>query len=592
MRVRVDLSQVAAKEDRPVDEKPVDILSFMSLCKGIELTPVERFVLKCTYGLPLDAEEKRIEIWDMFVTKIEQVLTEVEFFGWLKERGAINQKCPEDMLGKNFGEVVLILGRRSGKSFIAGTIGSYELYSSLCAYNPHGRYGIIEGEEVNFISVATKEDQAAIIFNFSRQIIRSNDFFKPYVLFSPRGTEYSSQLVLRTKKQIVEGDRHGTLFIKFEPAASKGLRGKGNKVICLDEIAHFVKETKRITSDQEIYNAVTPSVATFTFEGRMEGKILLISSPLGQFGVLHEKYKDSFNRPGTMLMLQIPSWIANPRRLSSEFLQKQHSENPKVFLAEFGAQFNAERVASFVEDDAWYRECFTAELRPQVWGARGIKYFFGGDIGFKKDSTAFAVGHVDEQGRIVTDFLEEWDPADIKKDIEVEDIVGRIADLDDRFGIADGVLDQYSGTVIVQMLTSRGVKSVRVADISDKMHSEMFRQWKTYMQGSKFRCFRDDFVEKRVIPQLQRLREEKLSQYHIRVIKVAGGKDDVADALARMVWVAHAHQKDKSGRSSTGQRRVGYAERLSKDPRFASRYRENRHGRYYVGRLRPGPHRP
>ena len=82
----------------------------------------------------------------------------------------------------------------------------------------------------------------------------------------------------------------------------------------------------------------------------MEGKILLISSPLGQFGVLHEKHEDSFRRPDNMLMLKIPSWIANPRRLNTEFLKKQYNDSRTVYAAEYGAEFNAQRVASFIED--------------------------------------------------------------------------------------------------------------------------------------------------------------------------------------------------------------------------------------------------
>jgi len=588
MRVRIDLSTTVGQEtEKPADESPVDVLTFMSMCKGMELTPVERFILKCAYGMPLDGGEKRIEMWDMFVEHLEDTITEVEFFYWLKERGAINQETPEDIVGKNFWEIVLILGRRSGKSFISACVDMYELYRMLCSYNPHGRYGVIEGEEINFISVATKEDQAAIIFNFARQIIRSNDFFKPYVIYSPRGTEYASRVVLRTKKQILEGDRHGSLFVKFEPSTSKGLRGKGNRVVTLDEVAHFVKETKRLTSDQEIYNAVTPSVATFTYEGKMEGKVLLISSPLGEFGILHQKHDDSFKRKDNMLMLKIPSWIANPRRLNSEFLRKQYEENDKTYSAEYGAEFNSTRVASFADADM-LKTCFTNELRPQVWGARGVKYYFGCDVGLKKDSTAFAVGHLDEAGRVVTDVLEEWDPAELKKDIEVEDIVDRIIDLDERFGITDGILDQWNGTVIVQMLTKKGLRSIRVEDVSDKRHSEMFRTWKAYMQGGKFRCFRDATVEKKVIPQLERLREERLSEFHIRIVKTSGAKDDVADALARMNWVAHKHQEGGAGRSNSGgQRRIGHAERLARNPKMASRYRANRWGRYHVGTLRP-----
>ena len=109
----------------PQEEEIKDIIGFFDDVEELDLTPQQIFIYKCIYGLPLDDNDRVIPIYDKFKENIEEVLTEVEFFYWLRERGWINQATPEGILAKKFIEIILPMGRRSSKSFMIGGIFAF-----------------------------------------------------------------------------------------------------------------------------------------------------------------------------------------------------------------------------------------------------------------------------------------------------------------------------------------------------------------------------------------------------------------------------------------------------------------------------------
>jgi hypothetical protein len=109
-------------------EHVVDAVTFVeaSWGLGINLLPVQRFMLKAFYGMPLDASSKNITVPDILNEKVLYTMTEHEFLHFLKEEGRCNTDVVE---GKNFHEMVLVLGRRGTKcrdmeDRIATTVGS------------------------------------------------------------------------------------------------------------------------------------------------------------------------------------------------------------------------------------------------------------------------------------------------------------------------------------------------------------------------------------------------------------------------------------------------------------------------------------
>jgi hypothetical protein len=106
----------------------VDIVTFVEAPWGLNITllPVQKFILRCLYGLPLEKYDKTIQIPDVINERILYEFSEVEFLRWLHAEGRCNTEVTE---GKVFHELVLAIGRRGTKcrsrdDLIATTIGS------------------------------------------------------------------------------------------------------------------------------------------------------------------------------------------------------------------------------------------------------------------------------------------------------------------------------------------------------------------------------------------------------------------------------------------------------------------------------------
>ena len=123
----------------------VDIITFVEAPWGlnIKLLPVQKFILRCYYGMPLDNTNRYLNIPDIINERILYQFTEKEFLKWLYEEGRCNTDITE---GKNFHELVMVIGRRGSKcrSFedrIATTDGSLT-FAELLEKHDKGRRDI------------------------------------------------------------------------------------------------------------------------------------------------------------------------------------------------------------------------------------------------------------------------------------------------------------------------------------------------------------------------------------------------------------------------------------------------------------------
>ncbi|MBW2994575.1 hypothetical protein KY315_04105, partial [Candidatus Woesearchaeota archaeon] len=230
------LTEQGSAEDVEDKYTYTDIIDFLDNCKGIEPSPQQRFILKCIYGLKLDDKVKDIVIWDELKTKKHPPMSEVEFFYYLKSNGRINQDTPEDIEGKNFVEVILVLGRRGAKSWLVGAIEGYETCKLLDLYNPHKHYRIMPGEQIFMRSVARRGSQAKIIYSFAKAFVTTNSFFDPFLVrhagkqlpstYLGFRTRYELDMLKVGKQDIVAKD--GSVVLTFDGCMAPSLRGPGH----------------------------------------------------------------------------------------------------------------------------------------------------------------------------------------------------------------------------------------------------------------------------------------------------------------------------------------------------------------------------
>jgi hypothetical protein len=144
---------------------------------GLKLYPVQRVIIKLFYHIPLDDKIKNVPVMDMFHTRVMYRLTEKEYLSYLHDQGRCNIKEQDHERH----QLVLVLGRRSGKTLMSSIFASYEIYRLLNLYNPQKFYGLPSGDKIQIISVGTDKDVASISFNNVTTHLRACQYFEPYI---------------------------------------------------------------------------------------------------------------------------------------------------------------------------------------------------------------------------------------------------------------------------------------------------------------------------------------------------------------------------------------------------------------------------
>jgi len=582
---------VGTSLDTSGGRKPVDVIAFVEAPWGLNmrLFPVQRVILKAHYGLELDDTETfKISDWRR---ETFRDYTEASYLRYLYEEGRSNIK--EVVPGKERRELVLPIGRRSGKTFLAAIIAGYETYKLILKGNPQGYYGLPSSNNLQIVSVATSKDQAGLLYQEVSGHFRNCGFFGPYT-----ANNTQSYARFQTPYDI---DRYGrysddptaraTLRVSFASCIAKGLRGAGNIVVILDEVAHFTDEGH--SSAESVYNAVTPSTSTFSPKdpsdnripiGPVEGRIISISSPLGRQGQFYKLFQIGMAggvAAENLLCIQAPTWEVNPTIPASEF-EKHYSKDPTNFFTEYGAAFS-DRTKGWIENPDDLIECIDPNLRPARIGTPRRSYYVGIDIALKQDGSAIAIGHLNSEDRIVLDYIGQIKAGvgeyEGRERLEFEEVADWVLQLSKRFNLSAGVFDHWAGIPFEQALNRRGLRQLKTEHMTRPKISEIFKNLKDMMYDGRLVLF--DYPVKEgeehcsYIQELLELQAHMHSKYIIEVHapKIAGKHDDQSDALARMVWVASQHMSSKGYISKgKGQGRVT-GTRQGADPRGSRRAR-------------------
>ena len=547
---------------------------------GIKLFPAQRFIVKLYYHTPLDDKSKTITIPDMFNTKVLYTFTETEYLKYLYNEGRCNIK-EQDHERR---ELLLVVGRRSGKTHLSGIFASYEIYRLLNLFNPQKYYGLPGGNRIQVVSVATDRDQAGLLFNEVTSHLTRCEYFKPYIanntlshvqFRTPADIDKFGPTLRGSEGKFLSFNGKATIRVTFKSCVAKGLRGAGNIVIILDEMAHF--QDKGQTSATDIYNAVVPSTAAFSRKdpkdstkpiGPVEARIICISSPLNKSGKFFELYHQAMSAgPGSenMLAIQAPTWEINPTIAPAYYREKYHAD-PNTFMTEHGAQFS-DRVRGWIERERDLNACVDAERRPIEQGKPRFPYQMGIDIGLMGDGSAVAITHA-EENKILLDYHEAWyagiswaesnphltgeGTTDYSRHLEgverldFDEIADWIIALCKRFYITEGIFDRWNGLPLENALTKAGLSQFKSEFFTRDTSSRMYQAFKLLMYDERLVLY--DFplnvgTAKRspLIAELLTLQAETLSKNMVSVEapKGFGYHDDVSDALIRSVWLSN-----------------------------------------------------
>lgn len=569
------------------DEGDTDFLNIIEFIDRFNLLPqglfpVQRFIVKLYYNIPLDdklpdAEKDRIKITDKFGQKVLREMSELEYLHFLYDHGRCNIREQD---GRDRRELILVIGRRSGKSMLSSIFAAYEMYKLLRRGHPQSYYGAPSGNEIRVLCVANDKEQASIVYGEMLGHVEAVDYFKSSVANSTQ--TYIKFRTDNDKKKYGDNGK-ATIMATFKSSIAKGLRGRGIICAILDEIAFFVDDGK--SSAERVYKAIVPSIAQFSPKdpknkhkpiGPSDGRVILISSPDAREGFFYRSYQIAMSNSKAsenMLMVQAPTWEVNPT-LSADYYEVEYHKDPRSFMTEHGAEFS-DRVRGWIEDYKDLASCIVPELRPQVRGYPRESHFAGFDLGLSNDGSCVALTRL-HGGRIELVYHEIWYPRVRWKDsnphldsplvpyaltlqdrnrLDLAEVAEWLLQLSKRFYIIKGTFDQWTGMVLEQELHKRGLTQFEMKNFFTTHSSQIYQVFKSYMYQGQVALYDypvplaadgSDATTMRHSPLIAELLElqAKSGGKNIVVVEApdAPGKhDDQSDALARSIFLASEH---------------------------------------------------
>ena len=434
------------------------------------------------------------------------------------------KKDLEDLMGTNNGsayydkytknEIILQLGKGSGKDFTSTVGCAYLVYKLLCLKDPAKYFGKPSGDAIDLINVAINAQQAKnVFFKGFKTKIESSPWFA--------GKFYAKADSIEFNKSITVYSGHS------ERESHEGL----NLILAvLDEISGFASEVgtgnEQGKTAENIYKAFRGSV-----DSRFPdlGKVALLSFPryVGDFiskryeDVIAEKeviekkhtfiinpalpednpdnifeinwdedYIKSYKFPG-VLAIKRPTWEVNPTRKIEDF-KLSFFTDPGDALMRFACKPTYSSDAFFKQRDK-LEKCMS--LRNPIDNNKRFDssfkpdpekiYYIHADLAQKHDKCAVAIAHVDKWVNVqvlkdyeqispvvIVDAVAWWEPK-VEGPVNLSDVKNWIINLRRQgFNIGMVTFDRWQSFDIQQELKAVGIRTDTVSVA--KKHYEDF----------------------------------------------------------------------------------------------------------------------
>jgi hypothetical protein len=467
-------------------------------------------------------------------------------------------------------EIILQLGKGSGKDFVSTVACAYIVYKLLCLKDPARYYGKPSGDAIDIINVAINAQQAKNVFfkGFKSKIERSPWFAGKY----------------NAKADSIEFDKSITVYSGHSERESH--EGLNLLLAVLDEISGFASEVgtgnEQGKTAENIYKAFRGSV-----DSRFPdlGKVVLLSFPRYQGDFISKRYEDVIAEKETIekkhlfimnedlphddlnnqfeiaweedtilsykvpkvLALKKTTWDVNPTRKIDDF--------KLAFYTDLGDAMMRFACTPTFASDAFFKQkdklekCMT--LRNPVDNFRRFDesfkpdpekiYYIHADLAQKHDKCAVAIAHVDKWVNIqvikdyeqvapmvIVDAVAWWEPK-AEGPVNLSEVKQWIINLR-RQGFNIGVVsfDRWQSFDIQQELKAVGIKTDTVS-VAKKHYEDLAMMI---------------YEERVAIPRIPLLLEE-MSELKImkntRVDHPRKKSKDLADAVCGAVFGAISH---------------------------------------------------
>lgn len=320
-------------------------------------------------------------------------------------------------------EVIMQLGKGSGKDFTSTVAVSYAVYLLLCLKDPATYYDKPKGDSIDIINIAINSDQANRVFfkNFVERIKNCEWFEGKY----------------NVKAGSIEFDKNVTVYSGH--SEREAFEGYNTLMVILDEISGFALESATGNEQAKTAPAIYKMYrASITSRFPDFGKLVLLSFPRFENDFIQQRYNEviaekeviqrkeivpidpdlpidapgnsitieweedniiTYKRP-KVFALRRPSWEVNPARKISDYADDFVSDMGDA-LGRFACMPSNLKDGYFKNMDA-VRECFSSSNGVDHEGVFGewfqpepeTMYFMHVDLAQKRDRCVVAMAHI------------------------------------------------------------------------------------------------------------------------------------------------------------------------------------------------------
>jgi len=407
----------------------------------------------------------------------------------------------------NYRELILLIGRRGAKTFVASIFALYETFKLLILDDPAAHYALASGTKLFIMAIAVSEEQARdTIFSQIKTKLQRSPFFKR------SGPKIYSLEIRFPRKNVI---------IYCGTSSSASMVGRDVKCLIIDEIAKFDDSKTSKRGAWNVYNSLSRNTALFG----NEGKKIILSSPIHVDDIIMNLYARS-QQFDNMLGIHCTTWEANPNvSFDDPEMQMELAKDPISFWTDFGCKpssitefYFGNREILKVTEQRNLLELF-AEGRPLTVPPR--TYVLAGDPALKHDAFGIGLGHleydeyhIDGLWRLKPEGLTELDP------FKVCDFILNIID---KFHPIYTVFDSWFFLEMQERIKRKGVPV-----LTHMVKKEDYDRVKELFYKEKLVICDYPFV-------LEELKNLKLYRGK-KVDHPPGGSKDVSDVLANVVW--------------------------------------------------------
>lgn len=537
---------IEALDENPFEEEPVDVITFVTSTDYLAQPPLSE--------IQYDAVRAMSQIYKE--SDLQRVLGNAEGSRYYKKYTK--------------GEIILQLGKGSGKDYMSTVAVAFIVYKLLCLKDPSTYYGKPSGDAIDIINVAINAQQAKNVFfkGFKTKIEKSPWFAGRYY----------------AKMDSIEFDKSITVYSGHSERESH--EGLNLMIAVLDEISGFASE---VSSGNEQGKTADNIYKAFrgTVDSRFPdlGKVVLLSFPRYPGDFISTKYENailekesiershkfiinpdlpeeqegnsleiswledqivSYKYPG-VYALKRPTWEVNPTRKIEDFKM--------AFFTDLGDAMMRFLCVPTYSSDAFFkqrekvREAMT--LRNPIDQFRRFDptfkpdpekiYFIHADLAQQHDKCAVAIAHVEKWVNIqvikdyeqvapivVVDAVAYWEPR-VEGPVDLSEVKQWIQNLR-RVGFNVGLVtfDRWQSFDIQNELKAVGMKTDTVS-VAKKHYEDMAMLM---------------YEDRLVMPSIELLFEELTELKIMRNNKVDHPRKkskDLADAVCGAVFGAISH---------------------------------------------------